>query len=199
MKVIVAANNYSVGEAYQLPEEKSRRDQGFFLIADSAVTNTGKPFFIPENKGEVEVFPAIAVKIIRLGKHIAPKFAGRYYSAFAPSLNFRLSGFEKELKSKGLPVEAALSFDRSLFVGEFSPVEELEPLMLTKNKREVARLEAEKFIIPINEVIEVVSDLNTLKMGDLIVPALGPGVKIERGDLLELRCGDKEAFQVRVK
>ncbi|HAO63855.1 MAG TPA: 2-hydroxyhepta-2,4-diene-1,7-dioate isomerase, partial [Porphyromonadaceae bacterium] len=40
-----------------------------------------KPFFIPDFAPEFVLHPALAVRIDRLGKNIAPRFAHRYYQS----------------------------------------------------------------------------------------------------------------------
>lgn len=191
MKIIGIENNYSPAA--------SDSTQAWFVLADSAITNTGKPFYIPENVGRVNVSPGIALRINRLGKHIAPRFAGRYYSEHVPVLLFSLPDMEADLRSKGLPTDASRNFDRALFAGDFKSRDELEELALYKNKDKVSLFSLCNLVLSIENIISRVSEINTLKIGDLIIPALGESVNIDIDDFLEVVCNDELLFHVKVK
>ena len=191
MKIIVVKNNYSV--------EIGEKNQGWYLLADSAMTNTGKPFFLPENCGNVMVYLGMAVKINRLGKHIEEKFAHRYYDQYAPVVHFVFESEENLLLSRGLPGDEARNFDRSLFVGEFKALEDMKPIGFRYNGEFKSVFDADKLKISIDEVIHRVSRLNTMKIGDLIVPGLISETYIKEGDFLEVLTGEEVSFNVKVK
>ena len=48
------------------------------LKGDSCLLNNRKPFFLPEQGAGIRMTPCIVLRVSRLGKHIAPKFASRY-------------------------------------------------------------------------------------------------------------------------
>lgn len=191
MKIFIVENN----------QRDSSEEETFnwYLLADSAVTNTGKPFYVPDGYGDVSAKVGIAVRINRLGKSVAEKFAGRYYYEMAPVLNFRLKDLEMELKGKGLSPDPSRNFDRALFVGDFRPFDETETFTLTKNGEKVAVFEFGSLKRPVSRILEEISKLNTLKMGDLVVPDLAGDIKVSEGDLLEIFSNEGEAFAVRVK
>ena len=56
-------------------------DRCYRLMADSTMLVGNKPFFIPDFAPEFVLHPALAVRIDRLGKNIAPRFAHRYYQS----------------------------------------------------------------------------------------------------------------------
>lgn len=172
---------------------------GWYLLADSAITNTGKPFYLPDDYGTVSVSIGMAVRIDRIGKSISPKFASRYYHSIAPVLHFRMSELEEKLRSEGLPADASRNFDRSLFVGEFRPLSEISDLFLTHNGVEVAKYDTKKQILCVDELISGISRLNTMKMGDFIVPGLSVQFTIKEGDILEVKDKDNTLFYVKVK
>lgn len=191
MKIIVTENNY--------PPATSETPGAWFLIADSAITNTGKPFYMPEHNQGIEVQLGLVVKICRLGKHIAPKFVSRYYTEMAPVVHFTNIFSKTLLKSFNLPIDAAHNFDKSLFVGEFFPKEEAEPITLKINDREVLKFDLTQVIKPIDQTISALSNFNSMKMGDLIIPALTPPVEIKKGDFLEVCNQDSTLFSIRIK
>lgn len=53
------------------------------LVADSAWRPDRRPFFVPEGAGEVLLQVRPALRVSRLGKNIAERFASRYYDAAA--------------------------------------------------------------------------------------------------------------------
>lgn len=187
MKVIISSGKEPASEC------------GWYFLADSAVSNTGKPFYLPENHGEVTVSLVPVVRISRLGKSIVPKFASRYYSECAPGVHFRLPQFEEELISKGLPGDAARNFDRSLFVGEFFPMEETVKIELKINGEKVSEIIFEGISHEIDEMLSKVSKMNTIKMGDYLVPEIRGSRILKEGDLIEVMRNGERAFHVKVK
>lgn len=191
MKVFVMANNYAPsGEG---------RDRGWFLLADSAVINTGKPFYLPDSVGKTIARFGIALKISRLGKSVSNKFAKRYFSEYAPVINFNLPDYEKELKAKDLPADPARNFDKALVVGDFRPIEQFKPLTMQVNGTQKGEFITENLILPFEEIICVVSRYNTLKMGDIVVAGLTGETELNEGDLIELMESGGRLFHVRVK
>lgn len=191
MKIFVLVNNYD-------PTDCASR-QGWYMLADSALTNTGKPFFMPEDIGEVTASLGLAVRVSRLGKHVETKFAGRYYTEVAPAVHFVLKSCENRLRESGLPEDPARSFDRALFAGDFRPKEELKDFQLHKDGKLLRDFSIKKMVCPIDEVIRKVSELNTLKIGDMIVVALTEPLDVQTGDLLEVKDKDERLFHIKVK
>ncbi|MDB2539996.1 fumarylacetoacetate hydrolase family protein, partial [Schleiferiaceae bacterium] len=77
MKIICIGRNYAQ-HAKELnnpiPEEPV-----VFLKPDTAILLKKHPFFIPEHSNDVHHEIEVVVKINRLGKHIEPRFAHKYY------------------------------------------------------------------------------------------------------------------------
>ena len=71
MKVIGFTGNY--GKQEEMPHS--------YLMADSSILYTGRPFFVPDYAQRFVATPTIVVRTGRLGKCIAPKFAHRYWDA----------------------------------------------------------------------------------------------------------------------
>lgn len=170
----------------------------YSFLSDSAVSNTGKPFYLPENLGETRVSIGAAIRINRLGKGVKEKFSSRYYSEAAPALHFFLPDFSKRLKDQGLPDDAARNFDKSLFVGEFRPFEPSR-FVLKVNEDTVSAFDLPPCRISLDKVIEEISRLNTLKMGDYIVLLSEVSVPLEEGDTLRVVSQENPGFHVRIK
>ena len=52
-----------------------------FTKADSSLLKDKKPFFIPDDLGQIDYETELVVRICRLGKSIPQRFAHRYYDA----------------------------------------------------------------------------------------------------------------------
>ena len=171
----------------------------WFLIADSAVSNTGKPFYLPDENGRILATLSVAIKISRLGKSISPKFSYRYYSEMAPAVHFYMPDMEKELHEMGLPTDPAHNFDRALMVGDFIPFKPESEFRLSLNETPAAVFSFTNLFPDIDESISLLSSFNTLKMGDLILPGLSDPLALKQGDLLEIYNNGEKSFIIKIK
>lgn len=174
----------------------------WYFLADSALANAGKPFFIPEFADCFEAYVAPAVRFTRLGKSIGERFATRYYTEMAPALHIRAPKLRERLLREGKCPDMAHSFDRSLIVGRFIPVEEFAacfPVSLVKNGCESAVWHPGDFDPGTDRIVSLVSAANTIKTGDILLPGLSRPVEIATGDRLTVMTGSGEAFYVAVR
>ena len=84
----------------------------------------GKPFFIPDFSSEVHYETEIVVRIDRLGKNIAERFAHRYYNEVTVGIDFTARDLQNKLRAQGLPWEISKAFDNSAVIGTFIPLEQ---------------------------------------------------------------------------
>ena len=126
------------------------------LKGDSCLLNGRKPMFMPDWTHELAVTDCIILRVSRLGKEIAPKFADRYYDAVAPGADFVALDKLHELQTAGKPWTSALAFDYSLAIGEWI------------DKGERLKVKGESLIISPEEAIAEASKLMTIRQGDLI-------------------------------
>jgi 2-keto-4-pentenoate hydratase/2-oxohepta-3-ene-1,7-dioic acid hydratase in catechol pathway len=169
-----------------------------FLMPDTALLRNNDPFYIPSFTNEVHYEVEIVVRINRIGKNIAQKFAHRYYDEIGIGIDFTARDLQLKLKSKGLPWANAKAFDYSAPISgtfinksEFSSVENID-FSLMKNGELVQKGNTSEMIFNIDELISYVSRYYTLKIGDLIYTGTPPGVgKIEIGDKLEALIGNR--------
>lgn len=194
MKVIIFDNN-NLSADKNLPV-------GWYIVADSALSNWGKPFYVPENCNLVTVSLSMALKISKLGKYISPRFAGRYFHEFAPALHFRLPELRSLLMNLGLPVTPALSFDKSVMTADFKELPE-NPKDISMSLKLNGSTRAEWKFTDLNiqpeELIHNFSIMNTLKMGDLILPSLTVGVPVVQGDVIEVESPLFSDLRIKVK
>ena len=80
MKIIAVGMNYAQHNQ-ELGHTQVNTEPVVFMKPDSAILKDGKPFFIPDFSNEIHYETELVVRIKRLGKNIAPRFANRYYDA----------------------------------------------------------------------------------------------------------------------
>ena len=96
-----------------------------FMKPDTALLKDGKPFFLPDFSDEIHYETELVIKINRLGKNIAEKFAHRYYDDITIGIDFTARDLQRKQKKLGLPWEIAKSFDNSAPIGEFISKKEI--------------------------------------------------------------------------
>ena len=81
MKILAVGMNY-VAHCQELhANENLPKEPVIFMKPDSALLKDSKPFFIPDFSRQVDYETELVVRINRLGKNIAERFAHRYYDA----------------------------------------------------------------------------------------------------------------------
>lgn len=203
MKIICIGRNY-VDHAKEL-NNAVPSEPVFFLKPDSAILQTGKPFFIPEFSNDVHYELELVVKIDRLGKHIDQKFAHKYYQQIGLGIDFTARDVQAECKAKGLPWEKAKAFDHSAVLSKkFVDKSQLEldniSFQLTKNNELVQDGNSKDMLFNIDQIIAYVSQYMTLKIGDLIYTGTPAGVgKVAIGDVLVGQLNGEEILKVPIK
>lgn len=204
MKIICIGRNYAK-HAEELnnpiPDEPV-----VFLKPDTAILLKKHPFFIPEHSNEVHHEVEVVVKINRLGKHIEPRFAHKYYDEIGLGIDFTARDVQAKCKEKGLPWEKAKAFDGSAAVSRFfklsalnKPITDID-FHLDINGSTVQKGNTKHMLFPVDEIIAHVSKYFTLKTGDLIFTGTPAGVgKVNRNDLLELYLEGERIFYFNVK
>lgn len=198
MKVIGIVNNYDIDNS----GIKSFPDM--FLLADSSLLKDGKPFFLPDFDSEFKVYPSLVVRVNRLGKNIAPRFANRYYDAVTIGLNVRAESKLKEMVQNKIPWASAVAFDGSAIMGEFESKENIDfrnlKFEICKNDKEIYVWEYAKLLTNIDELISQISKRFTLKIGDYIYIGLsGDGFDIKIDDVIIGKICEKEMLNFKIK
>ncbi len=202
MKIICIGRNY----AKHIAELANERPENpvVFLKPDSAILPKKMPFFIPTFSEDIHYEVEVLVKINKVGKHISPKFAPKYYDTIGLGIDFTARDVQSECKTKGLPWEKAKAFDGSAVVGEFFPKEAFDleklPFQLWKNDEVVQDGNTDNMLWKIDELISYVSQYFTLKKGDIIFTGTPAGVgSVKDGDVLKGVIDGKEAFSIKIK
>jgi 2-keto-4-pentenoate hydratase/2-oxohepta-3-ene-1,7-dioic acid hydratase in catechol pathway len=202
MKIICIGRNYAK-HIEELANEKPESPV-IFLKPDSAILPKKNPFFIPAFSEDVHYEVEVLIKINKVGKHIAEKFAHKYYDEIGLGIDFTARDLQAKCKEKGLPWEKAKAFDGSAVIGEFYPKEQydLENLkfQLYMNGLLVQDGNSNAMLWKIDELISYVSQYFTLKKGDIIFTGTPAGVgKVSENDVLKGIIEGKEAFEIKVK
>jgi 2-keto-4-pentenoate hydratase/2-oxohepta-3-ene-1,7-dioic acid hydratase in catechol pathway len=204
MKILAVGWNYAehnqeLGQA--LPSEPV-----IFSKPDSALLLGNKPFFIPGFSNEIHYETELVVRINRLGKNIAPKFASRYYSEVALGIDFTARDLQRKLKAAGQPWEISKAFDSSAVVSQFvslsslsAPIQELE-FYLQLNNKIVQQGNTKNMLFSVDTIIAYVSQFFTLKIGDLIFTGTPAGIgQVAKNDHLQGFLEDKELLNFFIR
>ncbi len=176
-----------------------------FMKADSSLLKDGKPFFLPDFSSEIHYETEVVIRINRLGKNIAERFAHRYYDEVTVGIDFTARDLQTRLRSQGLPWEVSKAFDHSAVVGTFIPVTETEginqiPFHLQINGTTVQEGNTNRMLFSVDRIIAYASRFFTLKIGDLIYTGTPAGVgPVQIGDHLEGYIGEKKLLDFHVK
>lgn len=125
------------------------------LSADSAMLVGGKPYFLPDGMGRIDAYECRLLRISRLGKHIAARFANRYYDAIAYGIHFVPTELRDQAIREGHSWTNAMAYDMSLSIGDWQTEQPLT-------------LDVEQLVIRPEEAIEQASRCMTIRQGDLI-------------------------------
>ncbi|MFT5257380.1 MAG: 2-keto-4-pentenoate hydratase/2-oxohepta-3-ene-1,7-dioic acid hydratase in catechol pathway [Polaribacter sp.] len=202
MKIICIGRNYAK-HIKELANEKPESPV-VFLKPDSAILPKKNPFFIPSFSDDVHYEVEVLIKINKVGKHIAAKFAHKYYDEIGLGIDFTARDVQEKCKKKGLPWEKAKAFDGSAVIGAFYPKEQFDldnlKFQLLKNDEIVQDGNTNAMLWKTDALISYVSQYFTLKKGDVIFTGTPAGVgKVVENDVLKGVIEGCEAFEIKVK
>lgn len=203
MKIICVGRNYA--EHIKELGNTQNEEPVIFLKPDTAIPQRDMPFFYPAFSTDVHHEVEVVLKINKVGKNIAEKFAHKYYNELTVGIDFTARDLQSKLKAKGLPWELAKGFDGSAPVGTFVTKEQFGDL---NNVNFSLRINGElkqegntaMMLFSFDRIIAFVSSYFTLKKGDLIFTGTPAGVSaVKIGDKLECFIGDEKLLEVNVK
>lgn len=205
MKIIAVGMNYDRHNK-ELGHTLVNKEPVIFLKPDSAILKDGKPFFLPDFSNEVHYETELVVRICRLGKHIAPRFAHRYYDAVTVGIDFTARDLQRNFREAGHPWELSKAFDNSAALGEFvsladvgGDVQRLD-FHLDIDGREVQRGNTSDMLFKVDEIIAYVSRFMTLKIGDLLFTGTPAGVgPVSVGQHLQGYLGEDKLLDFYVR
>ncbi len=203
MKIIAIGWNYP-DHNKEMNRTLLPKDPTIFMKPDSALLKDGKPFFIPDFSDRIEYEAELVVKINKLGKNIAPRFAHRYFNEVTVGIDFTARDLQQKQREIGGPWEISKAFDSSAVVGKFIQIPENSinnlNFHLDINQETVQSTNTSEMIFPVNEIIAYVSRFFTLKIGDLIFTGTPSGVgPVKINDHLQGYLGETKLLDFHVK
>lgn len=190
MKVIGFTGNY--GKEDTIPQS--------YLMADSSILYTGRPFFVPDFAQQFVATPTIVVRMGRLGKCVAPKFAHRYWDAFTAGFTIRACQSDDECL-KGLD----RAFDGAAIVGEWITASDTDvathiPVEIKVGEHVAAQYCLADMRHPLDELVAGTSTRCSIKMGDLLFTGdAGESHAVSPGDHLTATIGGRQVLDVKVR
>ncbi|MDE5554841.1 MAG: hypothetical protein K2J10_06625 [Muribaculaceae bacterium] len=164
-------------------------------FADSSQQRNGQAWFVPDTDRQwvAAIYPAI--KITRLGTHIAEKFAGRYYdsvsavSIFVPE---SLAEAMADVPERFFVSDSAYCLGDGCEVGTTDAVHNISAgsQTLTFSCGELG----------VDRIISEISRFATLKMGDLIIFGnRGLVSRLTEGERFEVTLDGRRSIELRIK
>ena len=207
MKIICIGRNY----AEHIVELDGRRqvpsEPVFFMKPDTALLRNNDPFYVPSFSQELHYETELVVRICRVGKSIAERFAHRYYEEVGLGIDFTARDVQRRCIAEGLPWEICKAFDHSAALSpRFLSLAELGGhvqnlhFSMSLNGEVRQRGDTSEMIFGVDRIISYVSQFVTLKMGDLIYTGTPVGVgPVVPGDRLvaELEGETLLDFEIR--
>jgi 2-keto-4-pentenoate hydratase/2-oxohepta-3-ene-1,7-dioic acid hydratase in catechol pathway len=188
-KIVCVGRNYSE-HAKELGNEVPDKPV-LFLKPSSAIIYSGDniihPDFSNEMHHEVEL-------VLLMGKDVNKanlKEAENAIIGYGVGLDMTLRDIQNELKKKGHPWTIAKCFDTSAVISDFTLKENFkltlnEEISLSVNNIVKQKEQLNKMIFNPAQLIEYISSLVSLEVGDLVFTGTPKGVsKVNRGDKLE--------------
>ena len=180
MKIIAIGMNYAAHNE-EMRHTRVNTDPVIFMKPDSAILKDGKPFFIPDFSEEIHYETEVVVRINRLGKNIAPRFAHRYYDALTVGIDFTARDLQRKFREAGNPWELCKGFDNSAAIGTFVPVTQFADVQQLQFSLQIDGQTVQQgctanMLFGIDEIIAYVSKFVTLKIGDLLFTGSPSGV-----------------------
>ncbi|MBQ8423241.1 MAG: fumarylacetoacetate hydrolase family protein [Coprobacter sp.] len=205
MKIFAVGWNY-LAHNKEMNRALLPKEPVLFLKPDTAILKDGKPFFYPPFSERIEYETELVVRISRLGKNVAPRFAHRYYDAVTVGIDFTARDLQSRLRAEGGPWEISKGFDGSAVVGDFVPVSELErgvqdlQFSLHIDDKVAQQGHTADMIFPIDEIIAYISRFYTLRMGDLLFTGTPCGVgPVAIDNHLQGFLGDRKLLDFHVR
>ena len=156
------------------------------LKGDSCLLNGRKPFFIPEWSQEIGMTECVILRVSRLGKEIAPKYANRYYDAMAPGADFIAMDKACEAQKAGKPWTQAIAFDYSLAIGEW----------IMDNGQWIMN----NLVLSPEDAIAEASKVMTIRQGDLIyIQRKQAPQKVQKEQVIRAEHNGKELLYCKIK
>lgn len=92
-------------------------------LPDTALTDRGRPFFVPDFAAPCRVEAFAAFRVGRLGRFVAPRFAHRYVDALTVVAAFSAPALAERLLAAGYAPDMAYAFDGAICRGTWQEID----------------------------------------------------------------------------
>ncbi len=201
MKIVCIGRNYA-DHAKEMKAELPK-EPIYFLKPDTALLKEDT-FYYPAFTKDLHFECELVVRIEKVGKHISPEFAHKYYTHFTLGIDFTARDIQQQCKVNGLPWERAKGFDHSAPISStWIPKTEIDldsaEFKLFQNGELKQIGHPKDFIFSIDTVISYVSQYLTIKTGDLLFTGTPAGVgPVQIGDLLTAELNGQPLLKLKI-
>ena len=175
-----------------------------FLKPASSVIFDGQTIIIPRQSKIVHHEVELGVVIGRRAKNIEKKDVMSHILGYLLGLDITARDIQEEAKRNGWPWTISKSFDTFCPISKVVLKEEVDDPynldLILKVNNEIRQSSNTRYLIySIEEIIEFISSIMTLKAGDLILTGTPEGVsQIRDGDIVEAKLGDICSLKLNV-
>ena len=142
------------------------------VIGDNALLRNNDDFYIPAFATELSCVPQVVLRIGKIGKHVAERFAGRYYEEVGVGIRFYADNLERELLAASLSPAAAMAFDSSAALSPMKSLTGVSPenmiFSFELNGKNVFTREVGEMARRPEETLAAMSEYYMLKIGDFL-------------------------------
>ena len=185
MKIVVIDNNSHIS-----------------IRPDSAMLRNNDTFYLPTFSNDIVCDYGYVVRITRLAKCVAQKFASRCYDSVTAGVTFIARDIIKQAVGATLPTDEAYCFDHSTAIGtEWFTPEQLtgkSSLSLHIGEKEDVTTHANLLEV-IDRNISVVSNKLTLKTGDLVFIASNIANEVKATDSVIVTLNNSSVLDFQIK
>lgn len=172
------------------------------LRPDNAVLRNNDDFYMPHFSSDMVCGSGIVVRISRLAKCIAPKFASRCYDGVTAGVTFVARDVMQRAIDNHYPTDEAYSFDRSTAIGtewltpEQITAESVLSMTIGDNVQNYADSDLQSTI---DKYVSFASQKLTLKTGDLLFIANDINVEVKQGDNICVTLNNIQPLNFQIK
>lgn len=184
-------------------EYNASGEVAYDVIGDNALLRNNDDFYIPAFASAVSCVPQLVVKVGRIGKCVAERFAGRYYEEVGAGIRFYADNLFETLVAKGLPATMAYAFDGAAAISELKkidlPVSGIEYCFWVNGEERFRGKVSDQPLLP-EKLVSGISEYYMLKIGDLVYCGntfRQRGLKI--GDHLQMGLNEKYLLDFYIK
>ncbi|MCC3861259.1 fumarylacetoacetate hydrolase family protein [Pseudemcibacter aquimaris] len=202
-RIYCVGRNYA-DHALEMGGDPTREAPFYFTKPADAILKNGSDFPYPPETENLHYEAELVIAIGKVGKNVSVDEALDYVYGYAVGIDFTRRDLQAASKKKGRPWDTAKGFDHSAPCSEIYPVSENghiddARIWLTVNGETRQDSNTNKMIWSVAEVIANLSELFTLKPGDLIYTGTPEGVgPVIKGDEIKVGVDGLSELEIKV-